>query len=241
MDLSEAPAEPDTVETAPPANPVRMDNGRMIYGPRCAEWADANLFALTRDTRSWVTHDHNGTEIGDWYDTRRHLLTLYSLALSVCWTDPTKWSPHRPPQMLEIGVRHGIATMALLHAARESGGHLTSIEIDERYARVARERVREAKLDQWWTLIVDNCNTVIDQVGGLDLCWIDGDHSYAQTKLDVANYGSKVRSDGYIAMHDSANWNEPGVAAVVAEMRTSGRFDMMTLAYSYGLTIARVL
>lgn len=210
------------------------------YGPTLpGDWTDEHLFKLTRDSMWWITHDYEGHEIGQWPDTRRHGLLLYSLALSVNWPDPNQPSPTHPPRVLEIGVRHGITTMFLLHAMRETGGKLTSVEIDYPFAIVAQERVHEAKLAPWWELHVADCNFY--ESGEIDMVWIDGDHSYQQCKKDVERFGSKVRKGGYVVMHDAVNELEPGVAAVVEEMRQSGKYDMVVLSHSYGICVARVL
>ena len=219
----------------------------MIYGPRIAEWTDAELFRLTRDTRWWVTHDHEGHGIGDWVDTRAHLLVLYSLARYVCCLDPMR--PHvvdHPPLCLEVGVRHGITTMALLHAMRETGGRLISLEIAEGPLFVALERVEAAKLSCWWQPVLRSSDAFAEHdlptlLPSLDLLWLDGDHSYEQTKRDVDNYSPWVRPGGFVVLHDSANVLEPGVVQVVAEMKDSGKYEMLTLCFSYGMTIARVV
>lgn len=201
----------------------------MKHGPDCDEWTDAHLFALSRDTRSWITHDHEGNVIGDWTDTRAHLLTLYSIAKWATWSPPNApYNPH-PPLCMEIGVRHGVTTMALLHAMREVAGRLISLEIDADFASVAQERVQEAKLSHWWELHVTDCN---DFAAGfstpLDLLWIDGDHHLEQARSDVANYAAKVKPGGYVLMHDTYNALELGVPVVIAEMRQSGRYEIVT-------------
>ena len=212
----------------------------MNYGPT-EGWSDAMIMALTRDTRCWVTHDHEGNEIGDWTDTKQYLLMLYSIARHCCWYDPTRPTPTFPPTCLEIGTRHGISTLAILQACKETGGRLTSLEIDENFAGVARERVEAAGLSQWWDLQVVDCNEYVSHVGKLDFVFIDGDHSYAQCKRDVENYGSKIRLGGYILMHDTQNTVEPGPAQVIEEMRTTGRYEILRCDWSYGLGICKVI
>lgn len=212
------------------------------HGPDCDEWTDAHLMALARDTRTWITHDHEGNVIGDWTDTRAHLLALYSIAKWGTWFPPNAPYNPNPPVCMEIGVRHGITTMALLTAMREVSGRLISLEINADFASVAQERVQEAKLSQWWELHVVDCNEFAKTFDTqLDMLWIDGDHSEEQARRDVENYGSKVKRGGYVLMHDTFNPIEVGVPIVVQEMRQTGRYELVSLDYSYGLTIAKVL
>ena len=208
------------------------------FGP-LAGWSDARLLEVSRDTRAWFTHDKEGHVIGDWEDTRCHLPILYAIARSVSWPYPTHKLPLQfPPRMMEIGVRHGVATLALLQACKETNGRLTSLEISEEFATVALERVEAAGLSEYWTLSLTNSNDYTS--GPLDLLWIDGDHSYEQCKRDVENHAPKVRPGGYVLMHDAWNVLEPGVPVVIDEMRATGRYEMCVLEFSYGLAICRV-
>ena len=221
----------DETDLVPPAPKLEH------YGPTSG-WSDAMLLQVSRDTRAWFVYDDVGHEIGDWEDTRCHLPILYAIARSVCWPHPGHKQPTHPPRMMEIGVRHGVATLALLQACKETGGHLTSLEISDEFATVARERIEAAGLSDYWTLVMGNSNDHYS--GPLDLLWIDGDHSYEQCKRDVENHAPQVRSGGYVLMHDAWNVLEPGVPVVIDEMRATGLYEICVLEFSYGLAICRV-
>lgn len=209
-------------------------------------FGDAELFKLTRDT-SWIT------PAGDWVDTRPHLLILNQLAKWVNWMNPSQPHPACAPICVEIGVREGPTTLALLHAMRETNGKLISIECDPDCAAIARDVVEKAGLSQWWELHVMRSEQYAEQLPPeIDFLWIDGDHGEAQVRLDVHLYASHVRVGGLIAMHDywSDAWclgppqgevagQGSDVSVIVEEMRATGKYDLMTIAISYGLTLAR--
>jgi hypothetical protein len=94
----------------------------------------------------------------------------------------------------------------------------------------------------------------VDQVTEpLDFLWIDGDHAAEQARRDVQNFGSKVRPNGVIALHDY--WSDAAcampplagpcgseVSIVIDEMKAdTNRYELITLPWSFGLTLARVL
>ncbi len=85
----------------------------------------------------------------------------------------------------------------------------------------------------------------------LALVFIDGDHNYAQVKIDFLNAVSRVVDNGYIILHDTyppspeyTNENRCGtVYRLRQEIERDPRFDCITLpvgcAISVGLTIVR--
>ena len=206
-------------------------------------FGDAELFRLTRDTTWWcepVAEDYN--------DIRPHLLMLYSLAKWVNWPDPRDPGPVKPPLCVEIGTRHGISTLAILKAMSETGGKLLSVEIDPYWAGIATERIETAGLCKWWQMNVANSNDFAAECpDGIDLLWIDGDHTYEQVLRDMENYIPKVRAGGVICMHDffqDIGATVPGDVslAIRAYVATNGyRFEGITLPYSYGFTILKKL
>lgn len=210
-----------------------------------SNWSDAHLVALTRDTR-WLSQP----VADDWFDSRPHLLMLYTIAKWVCWPDPRMVRPRCAPHCLEIGVRHGMSSIALLHAMRETGGMLVSLECDPHWCAASRRLIEGAGLESWWDLQCINSNDYKPAFETLDLLWIDGDHSRAQAERDVRKYAPLVRINGFLLMHDY--WSLPccadppvqdpasHVSEVVEEvLRPSGEWEIINLPWAHGLTIAR--
>lgn len=207
-------------------------------------WDDGHLMALTRDTSWWCP-------AGDWNDSRSHLLVLYTIAKWVCWPNPTWSVPAVPPVAVEIGVREGPSTVAILHAMRETGGKLISLECDAGSAAIATTLVNRAGLAPWWELhIVRSEQWAPYAPAALDFLWIDGDHHEDQVRADVRDYASRVRLNGMVALHDY--WSDPAcfgspqggpfpsdVSVVIEEMRASGQWEILTLPWSFGLTLCR--
>ena len=210
------------------------------------QWGDAELLALTRSTSF-------ATPAGDWSDSRGHLLLFYHIAKWVNWPEPETPQAIRRPLVLEIGVREGPSSLALLTAMRETGGKLISLECDAEVAAVARQVVERAGLMPWWQLEVarseDYAASVTDP---LDVLVIDGDHSEKQVRLDVEHYAHKVRPNGFILFHDY--WSDAGcrqqpvsppfpsdVSVVVEELRATGDYEVLVMPWSFGLAVCRKL
>lgn len=238
----------DDLENPPVVSPQPED--KMPPVPKIA-WGDADMLELSRDTTWFISHDFEGHELGDYFDARRHIPILYSLALNCCWGEPRLPAPVRPPMALEIGVRHGVTTMAILTAMREANGLLTSVEIDPYAAEATRRRVEAAGLLPWWDLKVMDCREYAKQARPyFDFAWIDGDHSEEMARHDATVFGALVRPNGILALHDFFGWPDPdgnypglpertGVTAVVEELKASPQWEVITLSWSFGCTICR--
>lgn len=210
-------------------------------------WQPSDLWKLQRDTSEFCP-------AGDWFDIRGHVVGLYWMARNLNWRDPRTGGPIVPPSMLEIGTREGPSTLALLMAARETGGKLLSIECDPDNAAVTKSVVEANGLAPWWDLTIGRSEEVAADIpdDGLDLVLIDGDHGEAQVTLDTLHYAPKVRVGGLLLFHDyfsevacqgwpvSGPW--PSYASVPVEsIRASGKWEVAVYPWSFGLAVCRRL
>ncbi len=183
---------------------------------------------------------------GQWSDIQPHLLVLYSLAR---WCTAPLFGeavPTRPPRCLEIGVRQGVSTVAILAGLKRNGGHLVSLDIDPVESAVAADVIARLGLTDQWEFHLEHSDAFASRMTGeLDLLWIDGDHNSPQPQRDFDNYAPFVRQNGIIAMHD--RWVEPsrpdefGVEACVQSVLGRGGYELMTLPWTYGLVLMRKL
>jgi predicted O-methyltransferase YrrM len=142
--------------------------------------------------------------------------------------------------------------LALLTAVRETGGKLISVEIDPEWAQDATDRVHAAGLGEWWELHIMSSNDLHIRLGNieLDMLWIDGAHEEEFVRADFDHYAPRVRQGGFILMHDywqnldptdSNGPSETGVTAVVESARRTNKYEVLTLPWSHGLSMLRVL
>lgn len=247
-----APASRAPVAVPPAPPPV----------PPHSEWTDATLVALSRDTRAWIRENPDGGEIGDWYDARPHTTLLYYLAKWINWPDPRAPRPAKPPLCLEIGVRHGVTTLALAQAMKEADGLLVSVEIDQKWADAAAKEIARAELGKWWNCSVTSSDEFFaaqdENCPLFDLIWIDGDHGEAQSRKDIENYSQLLRPGGIIACHDyySLPWPcDPPicppfpsfVSGPVEELRAARKpdgtpeWEVFVVPFAFGVALCRKL
>lgn len=114
-------------------------------------------------------------------------------------------------KVIELGVRYGISTIAWLYAL-EDRGHLWSVDCS---FPVPGPEIPINLLDpqgplgvqEHWTFILgyDNWPEVLDALPDpVDIVFIDTQHTYEQTQLELDLYYPRVRSGGRIYLHDTA-------------------------------------
>lgn len=166
-------------------------------------------------------------------DMKAHEFFLYSLVRGI-----------RPRTLLEIGVRTGISTMAMTQAIADGGIHCDYhvCDIDNTCTRlslpipVGFHIMTSNDLAQKWTL-------------PLDLLMIDGCHEYTQVYLDFTHFITFMNPGSFILFHDTnpaerdkhpgACWDAYRILEDLKKLKDS--LEFVTLPYSYGLTIVRVI
>ncbi len=78
-----------------------------------------------------------------------------------------------PGMVVEIGTSAGYSSLWIALACRALGRQLTTIEIDEWKASLARETFREAEMDGVVDLIVGDARNVLSRFDGISFCFLD--------------------------------------------------------------------
>ncbi len=154
-------------------------------------------------------------------DIYAHLPTLYRTTRD-----------RRLGRVLELGTRTGESTVALLAAAREIGGHVTSVDLEP--CPQAQARVREAGLQGYWTFLrADDLS--LEWRDPIDHLFIDTSHTYEQTLRELAKYEPLVAPAGVISMHDTTS--RPEVWRAI-EDHFRGRRDVRVFRYYHNNGLA---
>ncbi len=113
-------------------------------------------------------------------------------------------------EILELGVRGGFSTIGILFACKEHNAHLWSVEIAteknkmdgwEMVIKTVRD-VKENQLDKYWTFT--QCNDLDYECDRqYDVIFIDTDHKYKQTLLELEKFSRFVKIGGVIFLHDT--------------------------------------
>ncbi|OGP88998.1 MAG: hypothetical protein A2156_04960 [Deltaproteobacteria bacterium RBG_16_48_10] len=109
----------------------------------------------------------------------------------------------RSRNVLELGTSHGFSAIWMGLALEETGGRLTTIEIDKERHDLARRHVSEAGLSQRVTLIRGDAHSELTKLGGsFDFVFLDADK---EGQVDYFNklYPSKFMRGGILAVHNA--------------------------------------
>lgn len=159
-------------------------------------------------------------------DTSDCVIPLYDTAIAV-----------RAERILELGVRQGVSTRALLLAAQFLGAHLWSVDVDP--CLEASRAIDGWGLTQHWSFIRAESREFLRswRPGPMDLVFIDSGHSYELT-LDELRLTSRLLWPwGVILLHDTQDPNWPGVAQAVRQFLALDpeRYSYQELGTRHGL------
>jgi hypothetical protein len=150
--------------------------------------------------------------LSHWSDIQDHLPRLYAAAKGNC---------------LEIGVRSGVSTSALLAGIEDHGGHLFSVDINDCPAFHGHP--------QWTFRRADTVNDVTVRellAKKYEVLLIDGDHTYEGALSDLKNFGPLAKR---IFVHDSNAPDFPGVKKAVEEFVKQVKRKVTYHSGSYGM------
>lgn len=141
--------------------------------------------------------------------------------------------------IVEIGTYRGRSAYILGCGAKQSGGHVYTIDAYEPHtigemtvspeiaAAVGAMLKTYDLVDTVTPIIDDGVNVAKKWDKAVDLLFIDGSHDYKSVKADFNAWRKHV--DGLIAFHDySDNW--PGVQKFVDELIAAGAWEMVEQA-----------
>jgi predicted O-methyltransferase YrrM len=129
-------------------------------------------------------------------------LILYSLVVGL-----------QPRRVLEIGTKYGGSAVIIAAGLAQTGdGELVCIDPEPDIAEYTFTRMGT------FTLLKGKSPDLVPEavriLGGLDLAWIDGDHSHEAVKLDIGAVAPWLSPGGVILLHDA---HQLGIAAAIRE------------------------
>ena len=135
----------------------------------------------------------------------------------------------RAKNLLELGTSHGFSAIWMGLALEETGGQLTTIEIDRERYDLARRHVSEAGLSQRVTPIRGDAHAEVAKLQGpFDFVFLDADK---EGQVDYFNklYPKKLLPGGILAVHNAIR--QAGSMRDYLEMiRRHPDFDTVTVS-----------
>lgn len=118
-------------------------------------------------------------------------------------------------KIIELGVRYGVSTIAWMYALHQQGyGHLWAVDCSWPFY-IVDDKVQLNLLDPQgplgvvphWTFVLgkDTDQPVLDALPDMvDIVFVDTNHVYNETLIELALYYPRVRKGGRIFLHDTA-------------------------------------
>lgn len=109
-------------------------------------------------------------------------------------------------EVIELGVRRGVSTIAWLYALEDTDGHLTSVDITP--------CAHEFPSDRWTFVLGDDTSIyVLKEMPDppVDIVFIDTSHAYHHTCAELTLYSPYVRSGGRVVLHDTEVEHPEGI------------------------------
>jgi len=160
-----------------------------------------------------------------------HLVYMHALAVGM-----------NAQRIIELGVRHGTSTVAWLHALNLTGGHLWSVDIN-------LPPLGLGVGTSWHFIQGDDMDPDIraQLPTDADIVFIDTDHLYGHTVLELEAYSKHVKPGGVIVLHDTElEWSPFDSAHTVrypvrqAIQDWAGERDVEWRSGCYGLAVIHV-
>ena len=143
-----------------------------------------------------------------------------------------------PARIVEIGRFKGGSTF-IAASAMASGSTIVSydlhIPLRDDLQGPDLDRELEAALGRYHLgenvrLVVGDSRTVDLPEPGVDLLFVDGDHSYEGASADLRRWSPLVRAGGHLVLHDAVDTGGygnvyPGIARAVDELVATGDFE----------------
>lgn len=123
------------------------------------------------------------------------------------------------PLIVEIGSAHGASSIILAEAAKELNGHLICIDSfpedyygQEKFGSYGKKQfIKNMKPYAYEFINLSSSEAIsyvqqtVEEIGKIDVLFIDGDHDYEGVMEDIKNYVPLVKPGGYIGFHDYYN------------------------------------
>jgi predicted O-methyltransferase YrrM len=140
---------------------------------------------------------------GPWSDIQDHLQFLHDAVLV-----------YPRAQVIELGVRSGNSTSALLSAVQETGGHLWSCDLrgQGEWPHNSPFPPEWLELPEWTFLAGDSVSEqVLAQMPAVaDVAFMDTSHTFDQQLAELTAYVPRVRPGGVVLVHDTQCVYDPG-------------------------------
>lgn len=159
-------------------------------------------------------------------DICEHLVTLHDMVVEL----PAKL-------VIELGVRGGESTVALLEGVQKTGGRLISVDIEP--CPEARAMISSYGLaGSWQFVMADDVDFGRRWTSGtVDMVFVDTSHQYEHTKREIEVYEPILRPGGVMAFHDTTLFRDGVLTPILEFLKAHPDYGFENLENCNGLGI----
>jgi len=197
---------------------------QLLFGGKAGDYLEGSLQEFTNLSRFTPTNVLE-TYMKQPSDIWEHLATLYMLTVEFDLKT-----------ILELGTAEGESTIALLQAAHQIDGNVTSIDINP--CTEARKTIENSglarALDHW--SFVQGDDLQVYWAKSIDHLFIDTSHKFEHTLKELQKYEPYVREGGIITLHDIISFPEV-MHAILEHLKNRNDLRLYTYLHNNGLAV----
>jgi predicted O-methyltransferase YrrM len=212
-------------------NGITLYSLKHITNDAIGRWSALGIKEGVASERDSTLFDRYERHCRDKSDIQAHVPRMVSLAQQI-----------EAKHIIELGSRTGVSTVAWLYALEQTGGRLTSIDLDP--------KPDIGDFDHWTFIQGDDLDPeILDRLEPADIVFIDTSHDYPQTLTELETYWYKVKPGGFICLHDTElQWPtgaklEDGpypVKRAMTEFAEHHQFQFVNFPEDWGFAIVKV-
>ena len=139
-------------------------------------------------------------------------------------------------RIVELGVAHGYSTIWLAHAARITGGRVTSLEINPGALDIARKNLDEAGLADYVDFILGDARETLKSLEGpIDFILMD---CWEWLYVDCLEVAAPLLRPGGLLVADNVTAGDPGVAEYQEALRSHPLMQTVTVPIGRDLEVS---
>lgn len=165
-------------------------------------------------------------------DTSDCVVPLVSIACAI-----------KAKHILELGVRSGVSTIALLVACRKLEGILVSFDIDP--CQEARQKIEQLGLVNKekvnWLFVQEDDRNMLDTVKprSMDMIFLDTDHDLTHSAVELDLCSKVLKKEGVLLVHDTLAPAYADINKAIAQFMEKHKktYRFYELGTRYGLSM----
>ena len=139
-------------------------------------------------------------------------------------------------RLLEVGTSNGYSTIWLAWSAKQTGGHLISIEHNSAKHTLAQANLERAGLQQYVTLLLGDATQILGELkGSFDFIFLDADRRHYLQRMSLL---LPLLSAGSLLLADNVRSHPEEIDPYLRAIEANANFQHNVVGVGKGLSVA---